>query len=385
MNRKKPLKILHVVGAMNVGGTESMLMSIFRNVNPEEMQFDFITYGNEKAYFDGEIQRLGGRVIRLRNKTSIWQLYNAIRDFGPYDAVHSHTLFHSGIVNLTALLAGVKVRVAHAHTTLDNEEGWIRKLYVTTMRQLINFGSTHLLACSKAAGKYMFGNRSISKLKYTYFPNLIDYKKFMNPQQTKIKKMRLEAGIGNSIVIGHIGRFVESKNHKQLLVILKDILQKNASAKLMLVGDGELKPKIMELAKKDGLQDHIIFMGMKNDIFTVLPLMHVFVFPSKFEGLGLVLLEAQAAGIQCVVSEAIQPEADMGLGLIHKLSLDEDSDVWANKVLDLVGKKETNQMKIKEKFEKNSQSINMGIKKLIDIYKFDNGEAYDEKSVDRLI
>ncbi len=369
MKVSKPKRILHVVGAMNRAGTETMLMNVYRNINREELQFDFISYNKETAHYDEEIENLGGRVIRLNNTNSIFELYSAIKKNGPYQAVHSHTLFHCGLANIAAKIAGVKVRIAHAHTTLDKCDSFIRKMYIKTMKSIISVFSTNLLACSNNAGNYLFGEKNVTTSKYTYFPNLIDYKKFLGNPSDEVQGFKAKYGLENCIVIGHIGRFIEAKNHVFLLKILKSIRRNNVNAKLLLVGDGDLKFEIEEMVRKEGLNDYICFVGLRSDISTVLHSMDIFVFPSIYEGLGLVLLEAQACGLPCIVSEAIQPEADLGLGLFSKLSLSDSPESWARLILNKANKREKNIMKILDGFSRNHYEISTGISKLLKIYK----------------
>ncbi|WP_404452336.1 glycosyltransferase family 1 protein [Virgibacillus necropolis] len=373
-----PLKVLHVVGAMNRAGTETMLMNIYRNIDRRKIQFDFISYSSQDAHYDQEIKSLGGRVIKLSKTWSIKGIYDVIKQYGPYDVVHSHTLFHCGIANLAALFAGVKVRVAHAHTTLDKNNSYSRKMYIKSMRLMINTFSTDLLACSNKAGGYLYGENRLVKLKYSYFPNTIDYSTFLQEPKIEITKFKMEEGLGNSLVIGHIGRFIEAKNHTFLLKIMKSVIKREPTIKLLLVGDGDLRERLENEAKEQGLQENIRFVGIRNDISTMLHSMDVFIFPSLYEGLGLVLLEAQASGLPCVVSEAIQPEADLKLGLVSKLSLVDGPDVWAQRILEVANKKETNTNKIIEAFEKNGYSLTRGITSLMNIYNYSDGGAHEK-------
>ncbi|OKL36557.1 glycosyltransferase family 1 protein [Domibacillus mangrovi] len=384
MNNAMPVKILHVVGAMNRAGTETMLMNIYRNIDREKIQFDFISYSQEDAHYDEEIKKLGGKVIKLSKTRSVKEIYDAIKKNGPYDVVHSHTLFHCGIANIAALLAGVKVRISHAHTTLDNSEHYTRKLYIQLMRCMINTFSTNLLACSNGAGRYLFGEKSVAKINYSFFPNAIDYSKFLKKPRKEVMEFKVEKEFGSSLVIGHIGRFIEAKNHLFLLAILKRMLKKDSTIKLLLVGNGDLKVEIEEVAKKEGIYDNIRFVGIREDIPTMMHSMDVFVFPSVYEGLGMVLLEAQASGVPCVVSEAIQPEADLNIGLVSTLSLADGPDVWAEEIMKRANKKEKNIRVITDSFERSGYSLTAGISKLMNIYKNDNGGVY-EKYIDRLL
>ncbi|MEH7380040.1 glycosyltransferase family 1 protein [Bacillus sp. JJ1533] len=366
----KPKRILHIVGAMNRAGTETMLMNIYRNINHEKVQFDFISYSHIDAHYDNEIKSLGGRVIKLSNTQSIKELVSVIKKYGPYEAVHSHTLFHCGVANLAAKLAGIKIRVAHAHTTLYKSDSVLRKIYINGMRNIILSTSTHLLACSNEAGKYLFGKNAIKKSKYNFFPNIIDYSIFLKVDNDQINRFKNEAFLEDGIVIGHIGRFIESKNHKFILEILKSLLNRDPNITLLLVGDGDLRKEIEERAKNENIYNNLRFVGNRNDISTMLHCMDVFVFPSIYEGLGLVLLEAQASGLHCIVSEAIQQEADLDVGLFTRLKLNDGAEVWANKIIELARQKdkETKTEKLVDSFKKKGYEITKGISNLMDIY-----------------
>ncbi|WP_335424345.1 glycosyltransferase family 1 protein [Bacillus sp. JJ1566] len=363
-----PKRILHIVGAMNRAGTETMLMNIYRNIERKKVQFDFISYSQQDAHYDEEIRSLGGKVIKLSKTQSIKELVQTIKENGPYDAVHSHTLFHCGTANIAAKLAGIKIRIAHAHTTLDHSNSVIRKFYIKVMRNIILNFSTHYLACSNQAGRYLFGEMVLRKPNYTFFPNLIDYKNFIEIDTDKVEQFKKEAGLEGSKIVGHIGRFIEPKNHKFLLDVLKNLIKRDSKIKLLLVGDGDLRQEIEEQAKIEGLYNHIKFVGVRSDISTILHSMDVFVFPSIYEGLGLVLLEAQASGVPCIVSEAIQPEADLKIDLVSRVHLEDGTVAWANKILEVMGKKESNKDKIISGFEKNGYEVQKGISNLMELY-----------------
>ncbi|MCC2251528.1 glycosyltransferase family 1 protein [Virgibacillus sp. AGTR] len=385
MKQKKPIRVLHVVGAMNRGGTETLLMNIYRRLNHQQIQFDFISYSSEEADYDQEIRSLGGSVITLTKTNSIREIYHAIKHYGPYVAIHAHTLFHCGVAMTAGYLAGVKRRISHAHTTKDEGNSIIRKAYKPTMRLLIQLFSTHLLACSNHAGHYLFGRRGLSKQTYAYFPNAIEYTHFLYKDHKQVEQFKREEGLSNQRIIGHIGRFIAAKNHRFLLEILKVCRQKDPTVMLILVGEGKLQKELQETAKQEKLDQNIRFLGLRKDIPTILHTMDVFLFPSIYEGLGLVLLEAQASGLPCIVSEAIQPEADLKLGLISRISLQEGPQYWADKIMNMVYKREKNTMKVKAAFEKNGYSVSLAIAKLMGIYISDSGGVYEEKNIYRLL
>lgn len=370
----KTKKILHIVGTMNRGGTETMLMNIYRNIDKEKIQFDFVSFSKEEAHYDKEIISLGGKIIKisppriLNYKKAIDDIKKVIEEYGPYDVVHAHTLFNSGFAIKASKELNVKIRITHAHTTLDNEATIIRKIYAKYMRKIINKNSTHLLACSNEAGRYLFGEKSLYNKNYTFFQNLIDYNKILNVDKNKVEEFKHEYNLNNKIVVGHVGTFKESKNQKFLIEITHYLTKENKDIVLLLVGDGSMRNDLKDLVKKYNLQDNVIFTGIREDVEVAFNSMNLFIFPSIYEGLGLVLLEAQSAGLPCLVSEAIQPEADLGIGLINKLNLSDGIEKWSQKILSMLREHKLQTNIIAEAFENSSYSIEACLNKLFRIY-----------------
>ena len=380
----RKVKILHVVGGMNVGGTETMLMNLYRKLNTN-VQFDFISYYDKDAYYDDEIKRLGGQVIRIDSPNkigmikSIKNLCEVIKENGPYNAVHAHTLFNCGVAMIAARLSGIKVRVSHAHTNLDNTKNIIRKIYVWCMRKTINLFSTDCIACSESAGKYLFGENITSSKKYKLLPNYVDYKKYLNCSDTK--SVRQELGIkDDDIVVGHIGRFVEAKNHKFLLEVVSEMIILNNKVKLILAGDGELRKEIESYAEELGIKENVYFLGIRKDIDKILNNLDIFIFPSIYEGLGLVMIEAQSAGIPCLVSEAIQKEADLDIGLVKQINLNDKKELWIKEAFELIENKNKNKKQILNAIKNKGYDLDNIINKLLEIYKLDleMGDIYEE-------
>lgn len=371
-------KVLHVVGGMNKGGTETMLMNIYRKINRDRIQFDFLYFTDEETYYDKEIIELGGEIIRISKIKLIHildfisNISQVINSNGPYKVVHAHTLFNCGLAVKAAEKSNIDIRISHAHTTLDNENGILRKLYIKIMRNMILKYSTNLLSCSNLAGKYLFGEDIMKSYKYDILPNLISYENIVNVDKDKVYQFKRINGLNNdNLILGNIGTLKEAKNQQFLLDIVYKLKEKNKNVKLLLVGSGPLEENLREKCEKLGIENEVIFTGTRDDIDVILNSMDVFVFPSTFEGLGLVLLEAQAAGLPCVVSEAIQPEADLQLGLFSKLNLDDGAESWANKIIEVYGKKETDKQKILDAFDKQGYSSEKCISKLLSIYKID--------------
>ena len=367
-------KILHVTGAMNIGGTETMLVNLYRKIN-KDIQFDFISYSEEEAYYDKEIIQLGGKIIRLKPPNevgfigAIKDIKRVIKDNGSYDAVHTHMMFNCGLAMIAAYLARVKVRVSHAHTTVDEGIGFIRKVYITLMRSFINLFSTDFLACSNSAGKYLFGNKIINNKRYKVFPNYIDYDSFINcNDKTSIRK---ELGMNNDdIVLCHIGRFINAKNHEFLIKIANEMIKKNNNVKLILVGDGDLKKHIESKVKSLGIEKNVYFTGIRKDIANILNNVDLFILPSIYEGLGLVLLEAQASSLPCLVSESIQPEVDLGVGLVKKLSLSYKVSIWEEEANKLIKKNKFNNIDVDKAIKKKKYDLKSILECLLSVYKF---------------
>lgn len=366
-------KILHVTGAMNVGGTETMLVNLYRKVN-NDIKFDFISYSNEEAYYDKEIEALGGNIIRLKPPNEVGfiravkDIKQVIKENGHYDAVHTHMLFNCGISIIAAYLSGVRVRVSHAHTTSDNSESFVRKLYISVMRIFIKLFSTNFLACSNGAGRYLFGNNITSNKKYKILPNFIDYEEFINCEDKN--SIRNDLGIkDDDIVICHIGRFINAKNHSFLLEVVNEMIKRNDKVKLLLVGTGDLKNEIEAKIKELAIEKSVYLTGIRNDIPNILNNSDLFILPSIYEGLGLVLLEAQASNVPCLVSEAVQPEVDLNIGLVKQLKLSYGSKKWALEAEVLINKNKSQDINVMEAIKKKGYDLNSIMNNLVSVYK----------------
>lgn len=330
-------KVLHIVGGMDVGGTETMIMNIYRQCN-EEVEFHFVSYYNKDAYYDEEIKGMGGKIIKLENPKSRGILGSlkdliALMKEEKYHAVHCHTLFNCGIGVLAAKIAGVDIRISHAHTTMDEERAIIRKIYISVMRFLINTFSTKRISCSLRAAQYLFGYSIEGDEEFEVLPNYVDYNKFVRTEGT----LRKELGFGSKdIIVGHAGRFIDAKNHLFLINLMAVLVDDNPHFHCVLIGDGDLRKSMEERVKTLKLEKNVHFLGLRNHMEKLLKDLDIFIMPSKYEGLGMVLLEAQAAGIPCLASTAVQPEADLGIGLMKRINLEADMAVWKKSVYKMI-------------------------------------------------
>ena len=322
-----PIRILHIVTYMGRGGLETMLMNYYRSIDRSKVQFDFLTHRDFEADYDAEILAMGGKIYHLPplNPFSKGYLSALDRFFGEhpeYRIVHSHLDCMSGIPLKAAQKHGVPVRIAHAHSsrqTLDAKYP-LKLLFKRTIARQ----ATHLFACAEAAGRWMFGtdrfrvlNNAIDTRRYTFDPDVR-------------ASARAELGIGpDAFVVGHVGRFMVPKNHSFLISIFSQL---SADSTLLLVGEGELQEAAEKQAEELGIRDRVIFAGLRTDVERMLQAMDVFVFPSLYEGLPLSIIEAQAAGLPCLISDKVPIECKK-TDLVSQIPLDAGASVWAEAVL----------------------------------------------------
>jgi glycosyltransferase involved in cell wall biosynthesis len=343
VNHPEPVRVLHVVHKMHRAGMETLLMQIYRHMDRDKVQFDFLVHTDQPGHYNNEIRDLGGKIIFMPVLPSkdyflyAKTLKNTLLINGPYSIIHSHLLLLSGIILGVAQSAHIPCRIAHSHSNSDNRAGSFgRCLYAWYMRRQIRRHATHMLAVSRPAGEWLFGKNCWQDSRVQILHNAIDLKPFERLRQDR-SKTRADLGLPvDAILLGHIGRFEPSKNHRKVLEIFSSFAKLQPAAHLLLIGEGPLEGEVRSLIKSLGLQDQVHLLGVRSDIPELLNAMDLFLFPSLFEGLGIVLIEAQAAGVACLVSDTIPSEADLGLGLLKFLPLAADSAVWAGTALSLL-------------------------------------------------
>lgn len=378
LDRKSSIRILHVVGGMPRAGTETWLMHVLRHIDRERFQMDFLVHTDQPNAYDEEIRSLGSRVIPCLNRLNPW-LYarnfkQVLREHGPYDIVHSHVHHFSGYVLRLAKDSGVPIRIVHSHLDtlhLDSQSKLLRCAYLKLMTHWIASNSTFGLAASKSSAVAMFGStwkthpcRRILHcgIELAHFQDVIN-------RDTVRSELNISA---DAFVIGHVGRFEEQKNHNFLVDIAAEVVKQEPRMQLLLVGDGSLRPDIEQKVTKLGLKDRVIFTGVRSDIARImLGAMDVFLFPSLYEGLGLVLVEAQAAGLPCIFSDVIPEEADLITPLNQKLSLKESVSVWTEAILQAKRKKNSiNQSDALDNISLSPFNIDRSVKELSHFYAF---------------
>ncbi|MGE7856167.1 MULTISPECIES: glycosyltransferase family 1 protein [Bacillus] len=316
-----PLRVLHVVVNMNRGGAETLIMNLYRNIDRSKVQFDFLTC--KEGVFDEEVVKLGGKVHRIPYVTDVGHrgyikaLDTFFNSHPQYKIVHSHMDKMSGFVLRSAKKARVPVRIAHSHST-SSEGGAIAKIYKWYAGAFIAPCATHFLACSRAAAQWLFANReSATKI----LKNGIECDEFTfnsDIREQVRKELKLHEGV---FVLGHVGRFAYPKNHTFLIDIFAQLIEYRPNSILLLVGDGPLRLDMEKKVEKLKLTDKVKFLGIRSDINRLLQAFDTFVFPSIYEGLPVTLIEAQGAGLPCIISDTITQDVDLDLNLVEQCSL----------------------------------------------------------------
>ncbi len=377
MRGTEPIKILHVVGGMNRGGTETWLMGMLRHSERTQFHFDFLVHTDQPCAYDEEIRTLGSRIIPCLHPEQPWRYAQSFRQilhtYGPYAVVHSHVHHYSGFVMRLARQAGVPVRIAHSHTTSPKQgQKLIRRLYFELMEQQIRANATVGLAVSRQAAEALFGSAWTIDSRWHVLYCGID----MAPFRKAVDPVSVRAQLHippDAFVIGHVGRFVEVKNHSFLLDIAAEIARREPLMHLLLIGDGNLRSQIEQRVAEVGLTNRVIFTGERSDIAQLLRgAVDTFLMPSLIEGLGLALIEAQAAGCPCVFSDVIPDEARLVSHLLHPLALSQPTSIWAEKICAIKNSQhknsEINQATAYHMIEQSPFNLRVGIHELARLY-----------------
>ena len=323
------IRVLHIFHELSNGGNCHFVMNYYRHMDRKKIQFDFLTSVSEPGYFDEEILSLGGRLYRafpfkknpLRNYRDIARI---VRE-NQYQIVHRHTGSAFGYFDLHAARhGGAKHLILHAHNT------GVGKPAVDKAARLLLSMDCCRFACSREAGEFLFGKGK----SFEIIPNAIETSRFVFQPEVR-ETMRKELGLDNKFVIGHIGRMEEQKNHKRLLSIFEAVHRQHSDSALVCVGDGKLMEEIKSLAAHLGLEKDILFLGQRSDVEKVIQCFDIFLLPSLYEGLGIVLIEAQTNGLSCVTAADVVPSAVNITGNVRFIPLSASDEDWARQILRL--------------------------------------------------
>ncbi|MDU5920529.1 MAG: glycosyltransferase family 1 protein [Clostridiales bacterium] len=357
----EPIRVLQVVTYMGRGGLETMLMNYYRNIDRDKVQFDFLTHRDERWDYDDEIESLGGKIYHLPklnpfSKSYLNDLDKFFKEHKEYQIVHCHQDCLSGVVLKVAKKNGVKFTIAHAHSASQDKN--LKYLIKVLAKKNIKKYSDKMFACGEEAGKWMFETDNFEVLNNAIDTDLYTYNK------EKADKVKKEFSIENKFVVGHVGRFNYPKNHKFIIDVFNEVQKVKEDSVLMLVGDGDLRAEIEQKVRDLGLSDKVIFTGVRSDVNDLMQGMDVFLFPSLYEGLGIVLIEAQAAGLKCIIADNI-PKDGVLADDVTCISLTQSPVVWANEILKNQEYKRTDN---KEIIKKANYDIKNNAKKLEQFY-----------------
>lgn len=323
----EPIRILNIFMVLDRGGAETFVMNVYRQIDRNKVQFDFLVHGDKVGAYEEEIQNMGGKIYRLPSINNFFSYKKAIKCFfdehPDYKVIHSHASELGWFIFREANKRNIPYRICHAHNapkgiTLKSPFRFIFKI---GMKKHSNV----YLACSNKAGIWQFGRKSNFKV----INNGIFVNDFKFNEELR-ESVRSELGISDKFVVGHVGRFERQKNHNYLIEIF-DCIANRQDAVLLLIGEGSLRLEIEQLVKKKGLLERVFFLGSQQNVSKYLCAMDVFVFPSLFEGLPVTLIEAQANGLACYISDSISTEVRI-TDLIICCPISSSAEDWADKI-----------------------------------------------------
>lgn len=326
-------RVLQVLGTTNLGGAESRIMDLYRHIDRDKLQFDFLIHTDTKGHFDDEIEALGGHIYRLPQfrLVNIFAYRQACRVFfqnhHDYVAIHGHMTSTASIYLPIARQFGVSLTIAHARSA--GVDRGVKGILTKWLRRGLYKKADVLLSCSDLAAAAVFGEKRLKQGKVIIMPNAIDVHSFSFNQKMR-ENIRQQYALEDAYVIGHVGRFHYAKNHEYLIRIFEEIYKENSKARLLLIGDGPLCSDMKELCREKNLSDKVIFAGNQTPVNPYYQAMDLFVFPSRFEGMPGTVVEAQAAGLPCLISDSITREVK-GTELVHFYSIEESPQNWAIK------------------------------------------------------
>lgn len=326
---EEPVRILQIVGSMHPGGIENFIMNLYEHMDRQKFQFDFVVHMQRENDYTEQIQQMGGRIYLLPRLTrhpicNLRGIYRLVKE-NHYKIVIRHTPNALVAPQLLAARMAGACTICHAHSETDS-----KKLLHYLGKVLMKIAACKRIACSSNAGKWMFGNCS-----YDIVHNAVDIERFRYSAE-KSQMIRKEFNLQDKHIYGHVGNFVWSKNHLLMLDIFHEILKRDEKAILMFVGEGSLRNEIEQKIEQLKLGEKVILTGVRKDVPMLMSAFDMLMFPSVYEGLPLTLIEAQAAGLPCLISDTITGDVIVTEGLVKQDSLKETEEHWAQEAVSLM-------------------------------------------------
>lgn len=323
------IRVLQVFTVLNRGGAETMIMNYYRKIDRTKIQFDFLVHREEQGHFEKEITDLGGKIYRLPPMTQFLkykkELDKFFKEHQEYYIVHAHLNAQGAFVLKAAKKHNVPFRIAHSHIAASNTG--IKGIIKNLLKQKLRNNCTHKLACGIKAGEWLFGGKD----QFEYVPNAIELENFRFNSSLR-KKCRKEFGWEeDNMIVGHVGRFNIQKNHSLIVEVFKHLKDIYPNSKLVLVGEGGLRDKVESQVKNLKLNEDTLFLGVREDVPSLLSAFDIFLFPSLFEGFPVTLIEAQASGLQIFTSKNVTDEVKL-TNLVSFQSLSDSPKLWAQKI-----------------------------------------------------
>lgn len=339
------IRVLQVVGKMHYGGMETLIMNIYRNIDRSKVQFDFLVHYEEPGEYDEEIRRLGGRIyVMPRTKLKNFFRYKkALKKFfeehPEYKVIHGHLQSTAFLYHSIAKKYGKRYCITHAHNNGVEHTLKGRLSYLTSL-PAANYTDA-FYGCSQEACEFFFRSAIKSGKKMQVVNNGIEVEKYRFDEKVR-EKVRQQLGLKKELVIGHVGRFFEQKNHDKVISVFSRLQKEREDAVLLLIGKGPDEEKIRQKVAAEGLTEHVRFLGARDDVNELMMGMDVFLLPSFFEGFGIVLIEAQATGLPCVCTKGTIPKTTKITEEYYPVSLKKPAEVWADELLKAYASAENN-------------------------------------------
>ena len=367
-----PEHVLQFFSTLNNGGAENRMMDVYRCIDPKVVMFDFAVVHEGEHFFDKEILAGGSAKYVLPDpRTGLLKNYRAMVRFfreHPFRAVHTHVSWYSGLVLMAAKRAGVKIRIAHARTAAIPNESLPKRMVRILGQILIACSATHRFAISEEAAQFIFGRRAVKQGRYQYIPNAIDQHKYAFLEGEQRTALRKQLGIPeDKKAYVTVANFRKAKNHTFLLDVAKALKDRKDPFVLYLIGDGDLRADIEKKIADLGLAEYVVLLGSRKDVPRILTAFDAMIFPSIYEGLGGVVLEAQLTGVNAIVSDAIPPVADLGIDMVDFLPLD-DAGRWADAIIEKTTHPLRDQQMSLQALEEKGYCIEQSTRKYLNAY-----------------